>query len=167
MIDLREFRDGMASLGAAVHVVTTDGPMGRAGITATAVCSVTDQPPTLLVCVNRGSYTHDHFVGNGHLCVNVLAADQQQLSALFANREIALEHRFELAHWGVLQTGSPVLQDALVSFDCSIAQVKELGSHSILFCQVQAMCRNPAARGGLLYFNRAYHGVGEDPAGCN
>ncbi len=46
-----QFRDAMSSLAAAVNVITTDGPHGRAGFTATAVCSVTDQPPTLLVCI--------------------------------------------------------------------------------------------------------------------
>ena len=55
MTDTAAFRDGMALLAGAVNVITTDGPHGRAGFTATAVCSVTDQPPTLLVCMNRGS----------------------------------------------------------------------------------------------------------------
>ena len=55
------FRDAMASLSAAVNIVTTDGPAGRCGITATAVCSVTDTPPTLLVCINRNSAMNPAF----------------------------------------------------------------------------------------------------------
>jgi flavin reductase len=54
-VSLDEFREGMAVLAGAVNIVTTDGPGGRAGLTASAVCSVTAEPPTLLVCVNRGS----------------------------------------------------------------------------------------------------------------
>ncbi len=50
-----EFRDAMARLGAAVNVVTSAGPAGRGGFTASAVCSVTDDPPSLLVCLNRSS----------------------------------------------------------------------------------------------------------------
>ena len=53
--DKQTFRDAMACVGAAVNIITTDGPAGRAGFTASAVCSVTDSPPTLLVCLNRGA----------------------------------------------------------------------------------------------------------------
>jgi flavin reductase len=69
-----EFRNAMAQLGSAVSVITTDGPAGKFGFTASAVCSVTDQPPTLLVCMNRNSWAHAHFKQNGVLCVNVLSS---------------------------------------------------------------------------------------------
>ena len=69
----------MARLGAAVHVVTTAGPAGRHGFTASAVTSVTDDPPTLLVCQNRASDANPAFKANGVLCVNTLAAAQEHL----------------------------------------------------------------------------------------
>lgn len=50
IVDQQTFRDAMSCMGAAVNIITTDGPAGRAGFTASAVCSVTDTPPTLLVC---------------------------------------------------------------------------------------------------------------------
>ena len=53
IVDQQTFRDAMSCMGAAVNIITTDGPAGRAGFTASAVCSVTDTPPTLLVCLNR------------------------------------------------------------------------------------------------------------------
>ena len=53
-VSSQDYRDAMACLGAAVNIVTTDGRAGRAGFTASAVCSVTDDPPTLLVCMSRG-----------------------------------------------------------------------------------------------------------------
>ncbi|MET4385446.1 flavin reductase (DIM6/NTAB) family NADH-FMN oxidoreductase RutF [Bradyrhizobium sp. F1.4.3] len=59
-----DYRDAMARLGAAVSIVTTDGPAGRAGFTASAACSVTDDPPTLLVCMNRASSAYVSVVGN-------------------------------------------------------------------------------------------------------
>ena len=55
LADKQSFRDAMAHVGAAVNIITTDGPAGRAGFTASAVCSVTDAPPTLLVCLNRSA----------------------------------------------------------------------------------------------------------------
>ena len=115
MVDIASFRDGMSKLASAVNVITTDGPHGLAGFTATAVSSVTDQPPTLLVCMNRSSFTHHIFVGNGALCVNVLTEAQQDVSALFANRHATLEERFAKVDWSKLETGSPALDGAMVS----------------------------------------------------
>ena len=75
MVDITDFRNGMAMLAGAVNIITTDGPQGLAGFTATAVCSVTDQPPTLLVCMNRASWAHPIFSANGVLCAAQLACD--------------------------------------------------------------------------------------------
>lgn len=158
-LDRQEYRNAMARLGAAVSVITTDGPAGRAGFTASAVCSVTDTPPTLLVCMNRGSTTNEQFKANGVLCVNTLAASQEALSPLFAGfTDETMDDRFAAAQWGTLSTGSPVLQGAVVSFDCRIAQVTEIGTHSVVFCEVQAIQSGPAHE-GLIYFGRAYHRI--------
>ena len=133
MIETQEFRNGMAMLSGAVNVITTGGSEGLAGFTATAVCSVTDQPPTLLVCMNRSSYAHRFFTANGVLCVNLLGGDQQGLSGLFADREVSMEQRFQRAAWRALETGSPALDDALVSFDCRISHIDVFWSLSIFF----------------------------------
>ena len=89
-----DFRNAMAQLGSAITIITTDGPAGRFGFTASAVCSVTDSPPTLLVCMNRSSFAHGKFQHNGVLCVNVLSGQHQQLSGIFANGQIRSEERF-------------------------------------------------------------------------
>ena len=99
MIDVQNFRNGMAMLASAVNVITTDGPAGLAGFTATAVTSVTDQPPTLLVCMNRSSFAHPIFASNAVLCVNVLTAGQQDVSALFADRNVTMQDRFARTPW--------------------------------------------------------------------
>lgn len=158
MVDVTQFRNAMAMLGGAVSVITTDGPAGRFGFTASAVCSVTDSPPTLLVCMNRSSYSNEQFKANGALCVNVLAGTHQELSGAFANRQLSMEERFASTHWSVLESGAPVMQEALVNFDCRIAQVHEVGSHSIFYCEIQEI-RQGGADDGLVYFNRAYHRV--------
>lgn len=74
MIETTDFRNAMSLLSSAVSVVTTAGLAGRYGFTASAVCSVTDTPPTLLVCMNQSSSSHMHFVENKILTVNVLSA---------------------------------------------------------------------------------------------
>nr|VUD30589.1 flavin reductase RutF in pyrimidine catabolism pathway [Raoultella sp. NCTC 9187] len=84
--DKQSFRDAMAQVGAAVNIITTDGPAGRAGFTASAVCSVTDEPPTLLVCLNRSASVWPTFSQHQALCVNTLAAGQEPLSNLFGGK---------------------------------------------------------------------------------
>jgi flavin reductase len=149
------FRNAMACLGAAVNIITTDGPAGRAGFTASAVCSVTDSPPTLLVCLNRSASVWPIFRDNGYLCVNTLAAGHEELSTLFGGKTPMVE-RFAAADWHTLASGSPLLDGALVSFDCKVAQVVSVGTHDILFCEVQALVRNDETH-GLAWFDRGYH----------
>ncbi|TBU75270.1 flavin reductase [Phytopseudomonas daroniae] len=156
MVDVSGFRNAMARLGGAVSVITTDGPAGRFGFTASAVCSVTDSPPTLLVCMNRSSFSNTHFKANGVLCVNVLAGTHQDVSGTFANRNLSMQERFSTTPWSTLESGSPVMDEALVNFDCRIAQVHEVGSHSIFYCEVLTI-KQGASDEGLVYFNRAYH----------
>lgn len=160
MVDVTKFRSGMAHLGGAVNVITTDGPNGKAGFTATAVCSVTDQPPTLLVCMNKSSFAHPFFVNNGVLCVNSLASDQEAVSGLFANRDMSLEQRFSGICWDTLATGAPAIDGAIVSFDCMITDSHEVGSHTVFICEVVGVRESDKEKGGLMYFNRRYHGVG-------
>jgi flavin reductase len=154
-----EFRSGMALLGAAVNIITTDGPAGRAGFTASAVCSVTDTPPTLLVCVNRSAAAHGFLSKNRALCVNTLAANGEHLSRLFSTKTSILK-RFSAASWSTLQTGAPVLKDAVVSFDCRISSIKNVGSHDVFFCEVAAVNRSTTEDAALVYYNRQYHEVG-------
>mgnify|MGYP000672260426 CR=1 FL=1 len=73
------FREGMSRLGASVNVITTMTGGGPVGFTATAVTSVTDTPPTLLVCLNRSSSVYSAFDQAEHLCVNVLGAGQDEV----------------------------------------------------------------------------------------
>jgi flavin reductase len=159
MVTRKDYRDAMARLGAAVNVITSDGPAGRRGFTASAVCSVTDDPPTLLVCMNRGSDSAPVFLTNQVLCVNVLTAAQEQLSPIFAGfTELDMDGRFGAADWTRIETGSPVLVGAAVSFDCRVSQVTDVGTHHVLFCEVVGIVAEGAAE-GLIYFSRGYHPV--------
>ena len=126
MIEATDFRDAMSLLTSAVSVVTTAGMADRHGFTASAVCSVTDTPPTLLVCMNKASRSHAHFVDNKILSVNVLGAQHQHISNVFASK-MTSEERFKHGVWTELETGAPVLEDAVVNFDCEIDEIQEVG----------------------------------------
>lgn len=159
MITKAQYREAMSRLSTAVNVITTDGIAGLAGVTASAVCSVTDDPPTLLVCINRASRAHGIFRQNGVLCVNVLCGEHEPVSALFAGSPpMAMADRFTQGQWGALVTGAPVWEEAAVSFDCVITDVSEVGTHSVLFGRVEGL-RMGTAREALIYFGRAYHRV--------
>lgn len=159
----QDFRDAMARLGAAVNIITTDGPAGRGGVTASAVCSVTDDPPTLLVCINRESNSGVLMKSNGTICVNVLSAAQRDLSDIFArsSKSVPPEQKFAAGRWHVLDTGAPALDGAIAAFDCRIADIVEKGTHSVIFADVVAIRLATAAQPGLIYYGRGYHDVGQ------
>lgn len=152
-----DFRRGMSLLAGAVTIVTTDGPAGRQGFTASAVCSVTDRPPTLLVCVNLGSSVGKVFSENHAVCVNLIQPDQTGLAMLFGGKTPA-ETRFSAAKWSSGVTGAPVLEGALASFDCTVRDHHDVGTHRMLFCTIHEV-RTRSELPGSVYFNRRFHAV--------
>jgi flavin reductase len=166
-VDPNQFREAMARLGAAVHVVTTEGPAGKAGFTATAVCSVSDVPATLLVCLNRRSQINDQLQRNGVLCVNTLGAADESTADKFAGRTgvggrgstgVDMTERFSVGDWTVLKTGCPVLATAVVALDCRIIEVKAVATHNVYIAGVEAIRVGPAGA-ALMYHERAYKRV--------
>ena len=153
-----EFRNAMARVCAPVNVITTNGPAGRGGFTATAMCSVTDEPPTLLVCMNGKSAQCGLFLENRRFCVNVLADDHQELAGYFAGKQSDMSARYAAAKWVDMPSGSQALADAMVSFDCRLAEARLVGTHHIFIGQVQGI-RSRADGNALLYFDRSFINV--------
>jgi len=150
-----EFRNAMARVCAPVNVVTTDGPSGRGGFTATAMCSVTDEPPTLLVCMNSRSAQAPMFRENGRFCVNVLTGEHKELAASFAGGQPDMAARYASAEWMKLPSGSPALADAIVSFDCRLVDSHRVGTHDIFIGEV-TLIRSRKDGHALLYFDRNF-----------
>lgn len=159
-VDRQVYRAGMAKLAAAVNIVTSIGPEGRCGFTASAVCSVTDDPPTLLVCVNKASQSYAALTTSKVVCINTVAGPQEALSLAFAGGTKAMPERFAAAGWTTLVTGAPVLVSAAVSFDCRVTRITEVGTHDVLFCEVLAV--QDGDEEGLVYFGRRFHRVSPD-----
>lgn len=147
------FRDAMARVASAVHIVTTTGP---AGLTATAVASVSDEPPMVLVCVEAGSRTLAAIRASGVFCVNTLPGGFEEMAQLFAGRRgLDGEARFAAPGWTTLATGAPVLAGALVAFDCRLAAIHEAATHRIVVGEVVGL--GGAGRGdGLIYRDRRF-----------
>jgi flavin reductase len=157
-VSRQSFRDAMAKMGAAVNIVTSDGPAGKVGFAATAVCSVTDTPPTLLICLNRSASVFDAVMENKAVCVNVLSGEHDQLSNLFGGKT-PVEERFAAANWHRGPSGAPVLEDAVVSFDCVITADTDIGTHKVLFCSVLSISHGTRDE-ALIYYKRSYHRIG-------
>ena len=134
-VDAKQFKLGMRALAGAVCILTSGHAGRRYGMTATAVCSATTDPPTVLVCVNRGNTTHVGVERSGAFCVNVLRAEDRELSGLFSGAQKS-DARFREEQWTRLATGSPVLLDALVSFDCRVANRLSHGTHTVFLGEV-------------------------------
>jgi flavin reductase len=158
-VSQQAFRDAMAKMGAAVNIVTSDGPAGKVGFAATAVCSVTDTPPTLLVCLNRSASVFQAVMENRTLCVNVLAGTHDRLSSLFGGKT-PVDERFAAASWHRGVSGAPVLDDAVVSFDCVVTEGLDVGTHRVLFCSVLSVGAGEDAD-ALIYYKRGYHKIGQ------
>ena len=150
------YRDAMARFAGAVHVITTDGVAGRRGATVIAACSVSDAPPTVLVCLNRENAKNEAFVRNGNFALNTLASDQQALAEAFSGQTgLPAEERFALAEWDRIATGAPTLLGGLAVFDCQIIDSKDHATHRVLFGKVTGI-RIGDTLHPLIYFNRDY-----------
>ncbi|MCG8503043.1 MAG: LysR substrate-binding domain-containing protein [Sphingomonadales bacterium] len=157
--DLRtEFINGMSYAAATVNVVTTDGPAGRAGVTVSAMSSVSadTEKPTLLVCIDERSAAAEVLLENGVFCVNILHDDQSYISDTFAGRyKDTVPDKFDCADWAVQATGAPRVVDPLVAFDCRVASTKKVGTHHVIFGEVVDVFTAPKGS-PLIYHNRAY-----------
>ncbi len=123
---LRE-RDGQP-VGSG-NIITTEGDAEQRGITATAVCSVTDTPPSLMVCINANSAMNPVFQGNGKLCVNVLNHEQLMARHFAGMTGMAMEERFSLSCWQKGPLAQPVLKGSLASLEGEIPDVQAIGTH--------------------------------------
>jgi flavin reductase len=155
-IDPVGFREALAYAATAVTVIATDGPAGKAGVTCSAVCSVSDAPPTILFCVNRRSAANSVIKTNGVLSVNWLHAQQSDVSQLFSGAgQVPMHERFNDARWQSSGQGIPYRTDALISLDCHIASALEIGTHSVFVARVLNARRTSGAE-PLVYCERAY-----------
>ncbi|WP_332065512.1 flavin reductase [Bartonella sp. CB189] len=156
-VSSQEYRDTMSHFAGAVHIVTTNGIKGKRGVTVSACCSLSDDPPTLLVCLRRHNPKNKLFMDNENFCVNTLAGKHRLLADIFSKRcNLTQNEYFDMTQWGTLQTGAPSLLDALASIDCRLICCHEHATHYVLVGEVVAVNRNQE-KDALIYLNRGYH----------
>jgi flavin reductase (DIM6/NTAB) family NADH-FMN oxidoreductase RutF len=155
-IDTTQFRAAMRCLTGHVCLITSCTDDGqRYGLTATAVCSVSASPPMLLACVNRNSASCEVIRDAGRFAVNVLGNDSTALANRFAS-PLPPHEKFLAGDWLTLDTGAPLLAQALASFDCLVDQMIDAGTHAIVFGAIQGIRIPHADQSPLLYAHGGY-----------
>lgn len=158
-VSAEAFVEAMRVQATAVNLVTSDGPGGKTGVTVSAMASVSAEPPLILACVNRRSPSVAAIRQNGVFCINALSAEQDGLADTFAGRPSSgVPFDFRAARWTVLETGSPVLVDAVANLDCVIHEMVEAGSHTIFIGRVVSAQHRQVKP--LVYCDRIYGAPG-------
>jgi len=146
------FRELVGCFATGVTVLTTRTPEGQpVGMTASAVASVSLDPPLVLVCVDRRHDMHPALGAARHFVLNVLAADQEPLSRRFAD---LANDRFAGVTWHDNADGMPVLEGAVAAIECEKQSAVPAGDHTVFFGLVTG--GRTTARDPLVYYRSAY-----------
>ncbi len=137
-MDQTAFRNLMRQQAGAVTIITVGRTGNRTGLTATAMCSLTDSPPTILICVNKTASAHAPIKAMGAFAVNVLAKQQEDLARRFSTKKLEGEARFDADDWETLATGAPILKGTIASLDCALVAEQDVETHSIFIGRVKA-----------------------------
>jgi len=157
--DVQEFREALGTFATGVTVITTMSDSGApVGFTANSFCSVSLEPPLLLFCLDRGSYSFNHFQQTGHFAVNVLTELQEDVSANFARPS---EDKWRHADYDICSVGCPVFADALAVFECRTHAVHDGGDHIIVVGEV-VRYSHEADGGPLLYYRGRYARIADE-----
>lgn len=135
-MDGAKFKSLMRHQAGAVTIITVGKPGNRTGLTATAMCSLSDTPPSVLICVNRNASAHAPIRDVRCFAVNVLAQEHFDLAKRFSTKIVEGEARFDHA-WDTLVTGAPTLKGALATLDCELADEHQFETHSIFIGHVK------------------------------
>ena len=159
-VDPDLFRGTLSNWASGVTVVTSRRGEDVRGMTASAFCSVSLDPPLVLVCVDKSAIFHDFVAKSGTFAINMLGRDQEEISRACASRKVEESRRLQGVPYHEEATGSPVLDHAIGYLDCKVEHVYEGGDHTIFVGRVEAA----GARDGepLLYFRSAYRSAESD-----
>ncbi|MBP6863087.1 MAG: flavin reductase [Neisseriaceae bacterium] len=153
------FRNAMAQLSAAVNILTTSGPEGDYGITMTAICSVTDTPPTILACINGQSTLNGILRAQSDVCVNILGSHQQDMANHFSGRTgLNMSERFATEGWHQNAHGQWYVAGAVAHLSGKVSDLKEVGTHTVFLIELHDIQFDDAPE-ALVYFDRQYQGV--------
>jgi flavin reductase (DIM6/NTAB) family NADH-FMN oxidoreductase RutF len=150
------FKRAMRQFAGSVAIIAAGTGGDRRGLTATAVCSLSVEPPKMLVCVNKSAQAHDVIAKTGSFSINFLRYDQQVLAERFAARDGSKGAiRFAGEPWSELVTGAPVLSSAAAALDCELDVSVPTETHTVYIGRVVAtLCDDESLP--LVYYQRRF-----------
>lgn len=155
-IDTQALRHALGRFSTGVTIITCRDAEGHAfGLTANSFNSLSLDPPLVLWALRCASPSRPVFEQAAHFAVNVLAADQMELSRRFASPHV---DRFAEGQWSDGQGGAPVLDGAVARFECALHSAQVQGDHVLFIGQVLAVQCNDQAP--LLFRAGHYHALG-------
>ena len=154
-VDADDFRRALGQFAAGVTVVTTRDGQGRAlGLTVTAFCAVSLDPPLVLVCVDHRSETHVGFRHAGLFGVSILAEGQTDVCKRLATKE---PDKFDSLSWVPAPvTGSPLIAEAVAHIDCDLEQQHLAGDHWIVVGRVRHLAAHRDDADPLVFCRGAF-----------
>lgn len=156
VVDAEIFRSVMRRLAGAVTVITAKHGTELYGMTATAFCSVSADPPTILIVVNRSTRTHPHIAATQKFAVNILSVSQRDVAERFSGK---LTDQFAGVTYVLPADGAPVLVDVTAYLQCEVTQSVEVGTHTVFIARV--VDAGTADIMPLLYHAARYHRLTE------
>lgn len=161
-ISAEDFKDVLRQFPAGVTVITVKSGDDVHGLTVSAFASVSPNPPLILVCIDHRSRGHDLLQRSDAVFgVNILRESQEEVSNRFAFSD---EDRFASGNWTTVETGAPLLDDAVAWLDCTVYSRHTAGTHTIYIGEVQASKVVEDGASPLVYWNRAYRSIVESTA---
>lgn len=157
-----DFRGAMRHLTGGVSVITAGRGRDITGMTVTSVTSLSVDPPTLIVSINRDASSFPLIRRHGAFGVNILAADQLDVAERFAGKGgLKGADRFAGAQWVAAVSGVPLLVGALSAVDCEVEEIVERHSHGIVIGRVRDI-KNSVRTAALAYWHGQYVAVDQD-----
>jgi flavin reductase (DIM6/NTAB) family NADH-FMN oxidoreductase RutF len=141
------FRHVIGHFASGVTVITTGDGGVPLGTTASALSSLSLEPPTLLVCMNTASATGRAIGASGAFAVNILSEDQAEVALTFARKG---EDKFQSVLWSRSEAGMPLLDGALATLECRVVDQASGGTHVVFIARVERAVAHPGAP--LAYF---------------
>lgn len=156
-VDQEVFRRVVGHFASGITVITTADSDDYYGTTASAVSSLSMEPPMMLVCLNQSSTTHDAVKRVGYFAINILAEDQQELAAVFGRKS---DNKFEQVDHAISnQGGVPLIDGALATIVCSVQDAPVGGTHTVFFGNV--LEANASIGQPLAYYRGKFSRLGE------
>jgi flavin reductase (DIM6/NTAB) family NADH-FMN oxidoreductase RutF len=165
-VDISSFKSAMRALAGGVAVITVGKGDDITGFTATSVCSLSVEPPRLIVCVSHSSTSWNALQKYPHFGVNFLRNDERALADRFAGRDGREgPERYIGADWTTIATGTPILKDGLAALDCEVDEMLSRYDHAIVIGRVRAV-RIRLGAPPLVYWQGNYHPFAYAAAGA-